>query len=662
MKISKNWLSNFISTPKSNDKLESDLTKLGLEVDTINKDKDDYIIDIEFTPNRGDCLSVYGTARDLGAYKGKKINKPACSKSVTAKINTKIKNINSAISPEYRYMILNDIDVSAETPKYITRRLKQSDIASVNIIVDISNYVMLEVGQPTHAFDLDKINGKLSIVQLKRKNKFLGIDNKEYIVDKDTEVIIDEKNIIHALPGVIGSKLSSVTSSTQNILFESAFFTPDIVRLLSRKFRIQTDSSYRFERGVDFNLSDYALSRIHFLLNEIFNIGSKCIITKISKQSKLTKKKQFEFDTKLFNRILGIDIDIKKIKLILMNLGIIFKGKTVIIPSYRSDISNNYDLVEEVSRIYGFDNIKEVPLENSETQYHFHSSLNDRLVTLGYKEVINFTFIAKNYSDKPKSLELSNPISKEKSVMRESLLPGLLSNIVYNSNRQHKSIQLFERGKVYFKHRAKIIEPKVLSAVVYGNKSSLDLVSDGYLYGLGDLKSDILSIFPNVTFVHNKSSVYFDKDNSLSVMMDSKVVGECGLISSNVTKDLNLKSSVYAFEIIEQDVIPDNKVIFAELSQFPAVFKDITVITNININVSNIIDEIKKESYKYMKNIRIKDIFINKDNLNSNNRNVTLEVCLQSDIKTLQEKDILDDINKVMSSLTNKHKVQIQEA
>ena len=662
MKISKNWLSNFISTPKSNDKLESDLTKLGLEVDTINKDKDDYIIDIEFTPNRGDCLSVYGTARDLGAYKGKKINQPACSKSVTAKINTKIKNINSAISPEYRYMILNDINVSTETPKYITRRLKQSDIASVNIIVDISNYVMLEVGQPTHAFDLDKINGKLSIVQLKKKNKFLGIDNKEYIVDKDTEVIIDEKNIIHALPGVIGSKLSSVTSSTQNILFESAFFIPDIVRSLSRKFRIQTDSSYRFERGVDYNLSDYALSRIHFLLNEIFNIGSKCIITKISKQSKLTKKKQFEFDTKLFNRILGIDIDIKKIKLILMNLGIIFKGKTVIIPSYRSDISNNYDLVEEVSRIYGFDNIKEVPLENSETQYHCHSSLNDRLVTLGYKEVINFTFIAKNYSDKPRSLELSNPISKEKSVMRESLLPGLLSNIVYNSNRQHKSIQLFERGKVYIKHRAKIIEPKVLSAVVYGNKSSLDLVSDGYLYGLGDLKSDILSIFPNVTFAHNKSSVYFDKDNSLSVLMDSKVVGECGLISSNVTKDLNLKSSVYAFEIIEQDVLPDNKVIFTELSQFPAVFKDITVVTNININVSNIVDEIKKESYKYMKNIRIKDIFINKDNLNSNNRNVTLEVCLQSDIKTLQDKDILDDINKVMSSLTNKHKIQIQEA
>ena len=662
MKISKNWLSNFISTPKSNDKLESDLTKPGLEVDTINKDKDDHIIDIEFTPNRGDCLSVYGTARDLGAYKGKKINKPACSKSVTAKINTKIKNINSAISPEYKYMILNNINVNAKTPKYITTRLRQCEIAPVNIIVDISNYVMLEVGQPTHAFDLDKINGKLSIVQLKKKNIFLGLDNKEYIVDKDTEVIVDEKNIIHALPGVIGSKLSSVTSSTQNILFESAFFIPDTVRFLSRKFRIQTDSSYRFERGVDYNLTDYALSRIHFLLNEILNIGSKCIITKISKQSELTKKKQFEFDTKLFNRILGIDIGIKKIKLILMNLGIIFSGKKVIIPSHRSDILCNYDLVEEVSRIYGFDNIKEVPLENSVTKYYHHSSLNIRLVTLGYKEVINFTFIAKNYSEKPNSLELSNPISKEKSVMRESLLPGLLNNIVYNSNRQHKSIQLFERGKIYLKDRAKIKEPKVLSAVVYGNKSSLDLVSDGYIYGLGDLKSDILSIFPNVTFVRNKSSVYFDKDNSLSVLVDSKVIGECGILSSNIIRDFNLKSTVYAFELIEQDFISDSKVVFSELSQFPSVFKDITVVTNINTNVSNIVDEIKKESYKYMKNIRIKDIFINKDNLKSNNRNVTLEVCLQSDTKTLQEKDILDDINRVMKSLTNKHKIQIQEA
>ena len=660
MKISKNWLSEFISMPKSNNQLENELTKLGLEVDEITKDKDDYVIDIEFTPNRGDCLSVYGTARDYCAFKGKKINKPSCSKISFSQNNIKIKTVDSSISPEYRYMLFNDIDVERQTPKHIVRRLKQSDIASVNIIVDISNYVMLEIGQPTHAFDLDKIDGKLSITKLKKKNTFLGIDNKEYNVDKGTAVILDERNTIHALPGVIGSKISAVSSSTKNILFESAFFIPDIVRSLSRKFRIQTDSSYRFERGVDYKLVDYALSRIHFLLTDYLAIN-KCIINKIRNQSSFTKEKCFTFDANLFKRILGIDIGERKIKSILLNLGITVKSKKVTIPSYRFDVSNNYDLVEEVSRIYGFDNINEAPLCNIPANNNQPYNFAEKLVTLGYKEVINFTFISKNYSKSSAKLNLENPISKEKSIMRESLLPGLVNNIIYNSNRQQKSIQLFEIGKTYLKDKTKIIEPKVLSAVVYGNRSALDLVADNYVFSIADIKSDILSILPSAVFKPNNDSVYFDKDNSLKVSIDNKVIGECGLVSSNVTNDYNLKSEVYAFELYLNNFIFNDKLIFEELSQFPAVFKDITIVTSIETNISKVIDEVRKESYKYMKNMRIKDIFINKDNLQSNNRNVTLEICLQSNNKTLEEIDILGDINKVIRTLSNKHKIKIQE-
>lgn len=660
MKISKNWLSEFVPISKSNINLENDLTKLGLEVDTIVKDKDDYVIDIEFTPNRGDCLSVYGTARDLSAYKGKKINMPSSSKIFSINKNIKIKDVDPMISPEYRYMILDNININTKTPDQIVRKLKQADIATVNIIVDISNYVMLEIGQPTHAFDLDKINGKLSITKLKKKNKFIGIDNKEHIIDKGTAVIVDEKNVIHALPGVIGSKKSAVSITTKSILFESAFFVPDIVRLLSRKLRIQTDSSYRFERGVDYNLVDYALSRIHFLLSDLLIID-KCIVTKISKKSLLTKEKTFNYDSNLFERILGVDIGTKNIKSILRNLGITLKAKKAIIPSYRFDITNNYDLVEEVSRIYGFDNIKEAPLCIPPANRNHSYNYDEKLVTLGYKEVINFTFISKNYSDKSRSLRLENPISVEKSVMRESLLPGLLSNIVYNSNRQQKSIQLFEIGKTYLKDKAKIIEPKVLSAVVYGNKSSVDLVANSYLFGIADLKSHILSIFPDAIFQQNNNSVYFDKDNSLEVLIDNKVIGECGLVSPSVVDDFNLKASVYAFELCINNISFKDKLIFKELSQFPAVYKDITIITNIETNVLNIIDELREESYKYMKNIRIKDIFINKDKLQSDNRNVTLEICLQSDRKTLEDKDIIEDINKVISNLDNKHKIKIQE-
>jgi len=661
MKISKNWLSEYISPLKSNDSLENNLTQLGLEVDTITKNKDDYIIDIEFTPNRGDCLSIYGTARDLAAYKKKYVKKPASSQFTFKKTNERIKKLSTSISLEYRYMELNNIDVKTKTPKFINERLKKCDLSSINIIVDISNYVMLEIGQPTHAFDLDKINGKLSITQLDKQTKFTGIDNKEYVVGKGTEVIVDNKNIIHALPGVIGSKYSSVNAETKNILFESAFFLPDVVRAISKKFRIQTDSSYRFERGVDYNLVEFALSRIHYLLSQAMNVD-KCKITKISHKHALTKSKSFDFDTKIFKRILGIDINFKEIKSILSYLGITFKAKKVIIPSYRFDISNMYDLVEEVSRMYGFDNIPELPLDTFNNQYCNKLNLNEKIVMLGYKEVINFTFISKNYTSDNKELKLENPISKEKSVMRESLIPGLLSNVAYNANRQHKSIQLFERGKTYFKKGTKISEPNTISVISYGTKSSLDLVSNSYEYGIGDLKSDILSLFPNITFEVNKESVYFDINNSLRLIIDSQAIGECGLVCSDVKKDFDIKGNIFAFEIFEDKINQVDKITFDEISQFPAVFKDITLITDIDKNMLKIIDEFRKDSYKYMKNIRIKDIFINKDNLQSNNRNVTLEICLQSNKKTLSDKDINDDLNKVIKDLKNIHKIHIKEA
>ena len=660
MKISKNWITEFISIPKSTN-LENELTQLGLEVDSIKKYKDDHIIDIEFTPNRGDCLSVYGTARDLGAHKGKKISKPLISSYTLSKENNHFDKISKDICPEYGYMMLNGVDVKQKTPKYIKDKLIKSDITPVNIIVDVSNYVMIELGQPTHAFDKDVINGKLSIKLNNKKNKFIGIDNKEYIVEKGKPVIVDDKNTIHALPGVLGSKISAVSDSTKNILIESAFFIPDIVRKLSRDFRIQTDSSYRFERGVDYSLSEESLRRIHYLLADIFSL-EKCKITKISQKHYLTKAKTFNFEFELFNRILGLRLNINKIKSYLKNLGFIFKGKKVYVPSYRFDITSNYDLVEEVCRLYGYDKVPETPIKtfigNIEKKY----KINDILVVIGYKEAINFTFISKNYSNNKNQLVLENPISKDKSTMRESLLPGLLGNIAYNSNRQKKSIKLFEKGKVYLKSNKKINEHNIISGVSYGYKSSIDLVSNAYKYGIGDLKADILSILPNAKFTENTNSIYFDSDNSLKIYHNELFVGECGMISLNLINDFGIKDSVFAFEINEDNIIDGKNVTYEEFSQFPSVYKDITLLTNIDNNIINLIDKIDKSSYKYMKNIRIKDIFINEDNLQLDNKNVTLEICLQSNKKTLTDKDISSDINKLVSEIKNKYKLSIKEA
>ena len=660
MKISKNWLSEFLSIPK-NINLENELTQLGLEVDSIKKHRDDFVIDIEITPNRGDCLSVYGTARDLSAHREKKIKMPLMSTCADERVNKYIKTISKNICPEYRYMTVDNIDATLKTPKYIHDKLVKSEITSVNLIVDISNYVMIELGQPTHAFDRDKINGKLSIKPNYKKNIFIGIDNKEYVIDKGMPVIIDEKNNIHALPGVIGSKLSAVSASTKSILFESAFFIPDVVRAISRKFRIQTDSSFRFERGVDYNLCNDSLRRIHYLLRKVLPV-ERCKISKISQKHPITKPKSFNFEYKLFERILGLKLNIKKIRAYLINLGFVFKGKKIFVPSYRFDISNNYDLVEEVCRLYGYDNVLETPLETFNVKIKDKFRINDMLVVLGYKEVINFTFISKNYSNKKNQLILQNPISKDKAVMRESLLPGLLNNVVYNSNRKQKSLQLFEKGKIYSKTNKKITELNVISAVLYGNSSQTDLVANIYKYGIADLKATILSLIPNARFNLNDKSIYFDADNSLKIYTGDRIIGECGVVESKILNDFDLKEPLFAFEILEDSIVESSNISYKETSQFPAVYKDITIMTTEDVSTVNIIDKINKSSYKYMKNIRIKDIFINKDNLQLNNRNVTLEICLQSNNKTLTDEDISNDINKLIFEIKNNFKLSIKEA
>ncbi len=660
MKVSRDWISEFLSIQKTSD-IENQLTQLGLEVDSVKKIGKDSIIDIEFTPNRGDCLSVMGVSRDLAAYRGKKIIFPQCSSFYTSKDNKLFKKISHDICPEYRYMKVSDLHINKKTPRFILDRLIKSDITSVNFVVDILNYVMIEIGQPTHAFDEDKIHGKLSIQFSRTDNTFIGINNKEYVIHKGSPVIIDEKNIIHALPGVMGSKLSSVNEETKNIIIESAFFIPDVVRMLSSKYRIQTDSSYRFERGVDFKLQELALARIHNILNEVIPIET-CKLQKISHRHQTTRQKSFKYDAKLCKRVLGLDLTQTKIKLILHRLGFVIKSGNITVPSYRFDVSSNYDLVEEVSRVIGYDNIPESPFSFLNTPKNEQTSFNDQLVTLGYKEVVNYSFISKNYTNKDSHLVLDNPISKDKSIMRDSLIPGLLKNINYNRNRQHKSIQLFEAGRIYIRNKNKITELKAISGVLHGSRSPLDLVCNQYKSGIDDIKADLLSLLPSCTFRRNSDSVYFDKENSLKIYINNKLVGDCGLVSASCLEDYDINDDVFAFQILEDNLSTTNIMAYSEISPFPAVFKDITIITKIDDNVSLIVDDARKNSYKYMKNIRIKDIFIDSDKLQLNNRNVTLEVCLQSKDKTLSDEEINNEITKFTRDLKEQYKINIKEA
>jgi len=260
MKISLNWLKEFLGNIKNNDQLIARLTSMGLEVDSVTKFKKDSVIDIDMTPNRADCLSVMGIARDLSPIYKKKVSMPKVAK-LSTKTKSYIKGVNKKISTAYSILVIEDFDNSLVTPKNISDRLELCGISQINFIVDVLNYVMLEIGQPMHVFDKDKLNGALDVRFAKKGEKINTLDGNEYILSTDIPVISDN-NGPQAIAGVIGSNNSSVGGDTRSIVIESAFFNQNLIRKSAKKFRLQTESSYRFERGVDPNLNDLALGRV----------------------------------------------------------------------------------------------------------------------------------------------------------------------------------------------------------------------------------------------------------------------------------------------------------------------------------------------------------------------------------------------------------------
>ena len=329
MLLSLQWLKEFLPNLKINDKVADSLTSLGLEVSSITKKQRDLIIDIDLTPNRGDCLSVHGIARDLNSLFNKKIKYPRIKK--LSKINKKkyIKSLDSKICPSYSCLSITGLNNSIKTPDLIKSRLKNSGIKHINFLVDIINYVMLEIGQPMHVFDLNKLKLPLSVEFANKTELFEGLDDSEYKLTKKIPVISDQSGPI-ALAGVLGGKKTSTTQKTQNVLIESAFFEPNQIRQSSKLFRLQTDSSYRYERGVDPKLPMVALSRVLELLSKYTTYDSVFIDSKVSKNSEKRNDKKIIIEHDLITKSLGQDIEKVFILKIFKSLGFEIKVKNTI--------------------------------------------------------------------------------------------------------------------------------------------------------------------------------------------------------------------------------------------------------------------------------------------------------------------------------------------
>ena len=664
MQFSENWLKEFIDINISTEELCEQLTMLGLEVDGYEKYKskitgDDSIIKLDITPNRGDCFSILGIARELSALNGLKIKLPAEEKineTIESPIDVDICNE----SPRYVGRYVEGVDLKKKVSPLIIERLELSDVRSIDPIVDITNYVLLETGQPLHAFDAKKIPNGLGVRLAKDKEEIELLDEQTLKLSRDCLIITDKSDPV-ALAGIMGGLDSGISSSTKSIYLESAFFKPEIIRGKARRYGLQTDASVRFERGVDYQLQSLAIERASQLIMNFMDCDFAPIQTFEIKKS-IPKEKKISLDIQNVRKSLGVNIKDSEVKRILKSLGMKIEltksdGKVLVsTPSWRFDISIEVDLVEEVARLIGYDKLPSSSLRSSnrKTVDSLNHNVISSLVSLGYNEVITYSFVDEKeallFEEKDKMLFVQNPISQNMSVMRTSLLPGLLNTFSYNFNRGEESVKLFEIGSTFLKGK-KITQKEKLAGLVSGKVSDIHWCDENRAFDFFDIKGD-LEVLLNQDYSFTSGKLPFlHPGKTALITFKNKEIGFVGALSPNISNSLDLKQDIYYFEL-NLDSLPQPHVRkYSKYSKFPIAQRDLAFLVDEQLPVSVILELAKKKAGKNLKEINLFDVYQGKG-IPENKKSIAFSLFWQSMKGTLTDEEvdlIVEDISKYLS-------------
>ena len=664
MQFSENWLKEFIDINISTEELCEQLTMLGLEVDGYEKYKskitgDDSIIKLDITPNRGDCFSILGIARELSALNGLKIKLPAEEKineTIESPIDVDICNE----SPRYVGRYVEGVDLKKKVSPLIIERLELSDVRSIDPIVDITNYVLLETGQPLHAFDAKKIPNGLGVRLAKDKEEIELLDEQTLKLSRDCLIITDKSDPV-ALAGIMGGLDSGISSSTKSIYLESAFFKPEIIRGKARRYGLQTDASVRFERGVDYQLQSLAIERASQLIMNFMDCDFAPIQTFEIKKS-IPKEKKISLDIQNVRKSLGVNIKDSEVKRILKSLGMKIEltksdGKVLVsTPSWRFDISIEVDLVEEVARLIGYDKLPSSSLRSSnrKTVDSLNHNVISSLVSLGYNEVITYSFVDEKeallFEEKDKMLFVQNPISQNMSVMRTSLLPGLLNTFSYNFNRGEESVKLFEIGSTFLKGK-KITQKEKLAGLVSGKVSDIHWCDENRAFDFFDIKGD-LEVLLNQDYSFTSGKLPFlHPGKTALITFKNKEIGFVGALSPNISNSLDLKQDIYYFEL-NLDSLPQPHVRkYSKYSKFPIAQRDLAFLVDEQLPVSVILELAKRKAGKNLKEINLFDVYQGKG-IPENKKSIAFSLFWQSMKGTLTDEEvdlIVEDISKYLS-------------
>ena len=631
-------------------------------------DLGDVTLEIDLTPNRGDCLSIAGIAREVAAITGAKLKSPVI-KPVTAKHRRRIaiKLDAPRDCPHYVGRIITDIDPAAATPVWMQERLRRSGVRSIHPVVDVTNYVMLELGQPMHAFDLDKLHGAIHVRLAGKNESFALLDGNRLQPEEGSLLIADEQRPL-ALAGIMGGLDSAVNGATRHLLLESAWFRPEAISLRARSHGVQTESSQRFERGVDPALQRLALERATSLLIGIAG-GSPGPVTEQTARRDMPRVSPIMLRSGRTAKSLGMSVPAKNIESILRRLGMKVKKSglnwTVMPPSYRSDVSREVDLIEEIARVHGYSKLPsrlprtEMSARPVPESVNMESRLRAVLVDRDYQEVITYSFVdAKTQAlidPRTAPARLANPISADMAVMRTTLWPGLLQAIVYNQNRQQTRVRLFEIGRTFLPEGNEVVQERMLGGAVYGEALVEQWGAPRRAVDFYDAKADVEALLtlagigPEARFQPGQHPA-LHPGQTAEIWYQGKQAGAIGVLHPEVRSRLGLDRPVVLFEIPMSLLQKTKTPIFHEFSKFPSIRRDIAIIVPETTLAQVVVDCVQKVTGRLLVNLELFDEYRGKG-IDSGRKSLALGLTLQDSSRTLNDDDVERVMREVLSTL-----------
>ena len=641
---------------------------------------DDRIVDISITPNRGDCFSIRGIAREVAVINNMIYQAPEVVD--TAVNSDKKKNIvvNTDAAPRYLGRVIENVNTQAATPTWMTQALERSGIRSHSILVDITNYVMMELGQPLHAFDLAKITGTVTVRQAQQGEKVVLLNEQEVELQGDVTVIADEEKVL-AIGGIMGGLSSSVTDTTQDIFLESAFFAPLAIAGRARRFVLHTDASQRYERGVDFELPLLAMQRASQLIQQ-FAQGETEIafgdIVTVEQKNNLPTRQAIALTQAQVDKLLGFNIAGDFIQDVLQRLECqvenTAEGWLVTPPSHRYDLAIYQDLIEEIARIYGYDNIPTanpsiaIQLEDYQDQTEI-GQLRQTLVTLGYQEAISFSFVdeklEKQLNPTVQPLALANPISSDLAVMRSTLLSSLIPCVQHNLNRQQDRVRFFELGLRFDYQNAQSIDDlqqiPTLAMIAVGSQAPEQWHVKTQAMDFFDLKGEVEAILA-LAHIHadyvRSERAWLHPGQSAEIIVQGKSIGYLGRLHPSLEDSLDL-GITWVAELDQAAVLQPYVYNFTELSRFPSVRRDIALLISDKIELSRIEQTIKQAAGTFLVASWLFDVYTGQG-VEAGHRSLAFALHFQHSSRTLEEAEIKQAMDSVIASLETTYNAKLR--